>query len=250
MFLSCVLLSFTLTELGVSWAHAVNTRIILERQGEQRFIKIAKSPMFPCFAFPYIIDSAGVLIQQTEDGHVQVIQHEGGSVIGMKIATTHSQQLGHVDLATLDQIKHSTTRPDTSRPTAYHSVADRPVMSSGIATNTSAPATAAAPTTTTPVNTNLNAKFQPPRQVVRAPQPTSSTHTVPSASMHSSGIPKNPHSSQPSSQSSINPTATTNLSNGPQRYPNQPQQMQPQQMQPQPHPHPQPQQVRPSQPTK
>ncbi|GBF98527.1 DNA repair protein RAD51 [Raphidocelis subcapitata] len=72
--------------LGTKWAHGVNVRLVLERQGARRFIKIAKSPISPNLAFEYAITAAGA--QQVgcgpvtaTDGAAQV----GGSVLALPI---------------------------------------------------------------------------------------------------------------------------------------------------------------------
>ena len=46
--------------LGVSWAHCVNTRLVLEftrgdTSGKLRYLTVAKSPMAPVISFPYVI---------------------------------------------------------------------------------------------------------------------------------------------------------------------------------------------------
>jgi hypothetical protein len=200
----------------------VNTRIILERTEEEhpngsksvhRFIKIAKSPMFPCFVFPFDIESAGIIIQQTEDGHVQVKQHEGGSVVGMKIATTLSQQLGYIDPKTMDQIKQNAQASRSN----VNAVVDRPVMSSGISSNMVNTTSAQQPSsmTTGMSSGHVNTQYNPPRQIVRAPQ-SQTVSTIPSSGLsQSSGIPRNPSISQSSN--------VITASNTQQRYPAQPQ---------------------------
>ncbi|XP_059074321.1 DNA repair protein RAD51 homolog 2 isoform X2 [Cryptomeria japonica] len=52
--------------LGTNWAHAVNIRLIFESYGGQRFIKIAKSPVSPTLAFPFVITALGIELVGTE----------------------------------------------------------------------------------------------------------------------------------------------------------------------------------------
>ncbi|KAH9325977.1 hypothetical protein KI387_006155, partial [Taxus chinensis] len=52
--------------LGTSWAHAVNIRLIFESYAGQRFMKIAKSPVSPTLAFPFVITSSGIELVGTE----------------------------------------------------------------------------------------------------------------------------------------------------------------------------------------
>jgi len=51
--------------LGVSWAHAVNTRLVLDQGGR---LSIAKSPQYPPTVFNYQISSAGTYIQGKSSG--------------------------------------------------------------------------------------------------------------------------------------------------------------------------------------
>lgn len=46
--------------LGVSWAHAVNTRFVLQDNGAgARLVTVGKSPLFPQASFPYLTTEAG-----------------------------------------------------------------------------------------------------------------------------------------------------------------------------------------------
>jgi len=49
--------------LGVAWAHAVNTRFVLENVGSKKSIKIAKSPCDALSSFEYQITDAGVMLK-------------------------------------------------------------------------------------------------------------------------------------------------------------------------------------------
>lgn len=56
--------------LGVAWAHAVNTRWIVE-EGDMpgsRRIRIGKSPMFRASAFEYVVTEAGVIVKGKIEG--------------------------------------------------------------------------------------------------------------------------------------------------------------------------------------
>lgn len=53
--------------LGVAWAHAVNTRFLLQTDAaDHRFITVGKSPMYPGARFHYVLSAAGfdVMTQQ------------------------------------------------------------------------------------------------------------------------------------------------------------------------------------------
>lgn len=54
--------------LGVAWAHAVNTRYILDYVEDGAGLKkitVAKSPAHPCISWPYAIDQSGIVIHDT-----------------------------------------------------------------------------------------------------------------------------------------------------------------------------------------
>lgn len=56
----------TSAALGVSWAHAVNTRFILNESGDRsKVITVAKSPRFPMRSFPYMIGQSGFSVLPT-----------------------------------------------------------------------------------------------------------------------------------------------------------------------------------------
>ncbi|KAI8476143.1 MAG: hypothetical protein J3K34DRAFT_514052 [Monoraphidium minutum] len=86
--------------LGTKWAHSVNVRLVLERQGTQRFIKIAKSPLSPNVAFEYAITPAGV--QQVGAGPAPPQAFGGagvvaGSALAMPIVNTRPPEAGWGD---------------------------------------------------------------------------------------------------------------------------------------------------------
>ncbi|KAK4255018.1 hypothetical protein QN277_008081 [Acacia crassicarpa] len=54
--------SHLVAALGISWAHAVTIRLVLEAKSGQRFIKLSKSPMSPPLAFRFKINSSGIVL--------------------------------------------------------------------------------------------------------------------------------------------------------------------------------------------
>eukprot|EP00850_Spirogloea_muscicola_P015621 SM000121S26018 [mRNA] locus=s121:282961:286951:+ [translate_table: standard] len=77
--------------LGTKWAHCVNVRLVLERVGGGRLLKVAKSPMAAVMGFPYLITSAGI---QLTDGRLTLpsvggltsIRNEGvGNMLGVAL---------------------------------------------------------------------------------------------------------------------------------------------------------------------
>ncbi|KAL3147194.1 DNA repair protein RAD51 [Trebouxia sp. C0010 RCD-2024] len=68
--------------LGTVWAHAVNTRLVLESVADVRYIKVAKSPAAPLAAFAYRITEAGLNLL---DGH-RVPDQVQSSIINMHVA--------------------------------------------------------------------------------------------------------------------------------------------------------------------
>lgn len=73
--------SYLTAALGIQWAHAVNIRLIFEVYSGQRFIKVAKSPISPPVAFPFVVDSAGI----------SLVSDDGIEVMGQEISTIHCQ---------------------------------------------------------------------------------------------------------------------------------------------------------------
>ncbi|KAA6429298.1 MAG: DNA repair RAD51 protein 2-like [Trebouxia sp. A1-2] len=68
--------------LGTMWAHAVNTRLVLESVADVRYIKVAKSPAAPMAACAYRITEAGL---ELLEGHAVPAQVQS-SVINMHVA--------------------------------------------------------------------------------------------------------------------------------------------------------------------
>ena len=91
--------------LGVTWAHAVNTRWLLEDEaggGGRRRLRLAKTPMFKGVSYGYVVGEAGVVIGDRVEGEeeswdvmrmtsrrelegaveVEVEQDEGGGGVG------------------------------------------------------------------------------------------------------------------------------------------------------------------------
>ncbi|KAL3530641.1 hypothetical protein ACH5RR_009963 [Cinchona calisaya] len=54
--------SHLVAALGISWAHAVSIRLVLESRSGQRFIKLAKSSVSPPVAFPFTITTSGITL--------------------------------------------------------------------------------------------------------------------------------------------------------------------------------------------
>ncbi|XP_021278825.1 DNA repair protein RAD51 homolog 2 isoform X2 [Herrania umbratica] len=78
--------SHLVAALGIHWAHAVTTRLVLEAKSGQRFIKVAKSPISPPLAFPFHITSSGI----------SLISDEGMELMGPEINSIHCQ--GHNEI--------------------------------------------------------------------------------------------------------------------------------------------------------
>ncbi|KAJ8768780.1 hypothetical protein K2173_023684 [Erythroxylum novogranatense] len=68
--------------LGINWAHAVTIRLVLEAKSGQRYLKVAKSPLSPPLAFPFIITSSGI----------SLLDDEGFELRGQEISTIHFQE--------------------------------------------------------------------------------------------------------------------------------------------------------------
>ncbi|XVF20179.1 hypothetical protein REPUB_Repub11eG0175700 [Reevesia pubescens] len=76
--------SHLVAALGIHWAHAVTTRLVLEaKSAGQRFIKVAKSPISPPLAFPFHITSSGI----------SLLSDEGMELMGPEINSIHCQGL-------------------------------------------------------------------------------------------------------------------------------------------------------------
>ncbi|KAM0884482.1 hypothetical protein ACQ4PT_030956 [Festuca glaucescens] len=58
--------SHLVAALGIQWAHAVTIRLVFESHSGHRFIKVAKSPMSPAVAFPFIVESSGITLLSDE----------------------------------------------------------------------------------------------------------------------------------------------------------------------------------------
>ncbi|KAF9596962.1 hypothetical protein IFM89_014606, partial [Coptis chinensis] len=67
--------------LGIHWAHAVTIRLVLEASSGQRYIKVAKSPISPPIAFPFIVTSSGI----------SLLSDDGTEVEGAEINAIHCQ---------------------------------------------------------------------------------------------------------------------------------------------------------------
>lgn len=73
--------SHLVAALGIQWAHAVTIRLVFESRSGQRFIKVAKSPMSPAVAFPFIVESSGITL----------VSDEGIDVSGPEITSIRCQ---------------------------------------------------------------------------------------------------------------------------------------------------------------
>jgi len=82
--------------LGTQWAHAVNTRIILEHTVGHRWLRVAKSPMVPSVAVAYRITTRGV----EELPGAKVVRVEEGDITQMAIEyeITHTLQSGALEM--------------------------------------------------------------------------------------------------------------------------------------------------------
>ncbi|KAI3430763.1 hypothetical protein D9Q98_009175 [Chlorella vulgaris] len=70
--------------LGTLWAHAVNTRLVLEMVQGTRFVRIAKSPAAPIAAFAYVVTGSGLELLDGLEAPPEMLQQ--GSVTHMAIA--------------------------------------------------------------------------------------------------------------------------------------------------------------------
>ncbi|OAY51697.1 DNA repair protein RAD51 homolog 2 isoform X2 [Manihot esculenta] len=78
--------SHVVAALGIHWAHSVTIRLVLEAKSGQRYIKVAKSPMSPPIAFPFIITSSGIAL----------LEDDGIELRGQEINTIHCQGLDEI----------------------------------------------------------------------------------------------------------------------------------------------------------
>ncbi|XP_039015248.1 DNA repair protein RAD51 homolog 2 isoform X4 [Hibiscus syriacus] len=81
--------SHLIAALGIHWAHAVTTRLVLEAKSGcngKRFIKVAKSPISPPLAFPFHITSSGI----------SLLSDDGMELMGPEINAIHCQ--GHNEI--------------------------------------------------------------------------------------------------------------------------------------------------------
>ncbi|KAI5002909.1 hypothetical protein ZWY2020_027559 [Hordeum vulgare] len=80
--------SHLVAALGIQWAHAVTIRLVFESHSGQRFIKVAKSPMSPAVAFPFIVESSGITLLN-DDGidvsgpEITSIRCQGQNLLGL-----------------------------------------------------------------------------------------------------------------------------------------------------------------------
>nr|XP_051226358.1 DNA repair protein RAD51 homolog 2 isoform X2 [Lolium perenne] len=80
--------SHLVAALGIQWAHAVTIRLVFESHSGHRFIKVAKSPMSPAVAFPFIVESSGITLL-TDEGidvsgpEITSIRCQGQNLLGL-----------------------------------------------------------------------------------------------------------------------------------------------------------------------
>ncbi|KAJ1261372.1 hypothetical protein BS78_09G024700 [Paspalum vaginatum] len=73
--------SHLVAALGIQWAHAVTVRLVFESHSGHRFIKVAKSPMSPAVAFPFVVETSGITL----------LSDEGIDVTGPEITSIRCQ---------------------------------------------------------------------------------------------------------------------------------------------------------------
>ncbi|RCV15270.1 hypothetical protein SETIT_3G044800v2 [Setaria italica] len=73
--------SHLIAALGIQWAHAVTVRLVFESHSGHRFMKVAKSPMSPAVAFPFVVESSGITL----------LSDEGIDVTGPEITSIRCQ---------------------------------------------------------------------------------------------------------------------------------------------------------------
>ncbi|KAF2300485.1 hypothetical protein GH714_013781 [Hevea brasiliensis] len=78
--------SHVVAALGIHWAHSVTIRLVLEAKSGHRYIKVAKSPISPPMAFPFIIASSGIAL----------LDDDGIELRGQEINTIHCQGLDDI----------------------------------------------------------------------------------------------------------------------------------------------------------
>ncbi|KAF8758191.1 hypothetical protein HU200_010633 [Digitaria exilis] len=72
--------SHLIAALGIQWAHAITVRLVFESHSGL-FIKVAKSPMSPAVAFPFVVESSGITL----------LSDEGIDVTGSEITSIRCQ---------------------------------------------------------------------------------------------------------------------------------------------------------------
>lgn len=80
--------SHLVAALGIQWAHAITIRLVFESHSGQRFIKVAKSPMSPAVAFPFIVESSGITLLSDEGidvsgPEITSIRCQGQNLLGL-----------------------------------------------------------------------------------------------------------------------------------------------------------------------
>lgn len=75
--------------LGNTWAHCVNTRLILEVKNSQKLIKIAKSPVSDVIYIPFKIDETGIVTD--EEKPVEKLNNDEFDLDGINISDLHNE---------------------------------------------------------------------------------------------------------------------------------------------------------------
>ena len=90
--------SYLTAALGYKWAHAVNTRLLVEADGGGRVLSIAKSPLAPNASAPYAVDARGI-VPAAEFAPTAIQQ---GSAAHRRLAVSGQVGAGGVALAPRD----------------------------------------------------------------------------------------------------------------------------------------------------
>jgi len=90
--------SYLTAALGYKWAHAVNTRLVVEAEDGRRILSIAKSPIAPVARQAYEVKESGIVPLIHGDEH-QLRAVVGGSAVDFRIGNDGQRGAGGVILA-------------------------------------------------------------------------------------------------------------------------------------------------------
>lgn len=93
--------SYLTAALGYNWAHAVNTRLVVEADGGRRLLSIAKSPLAPNAVVAYAVDARGV-VPAAGAGAGATTAPQQGSAAHRRIGNAGAIGCGGVALAARD----------------------------------------------------------------------------------------------------------------------------------------------------